>query len=42
MRNRLIHAYFDIDLSLLWTTVCDDLPVLIRELERIVNVAPDG
>jgi len=37
MRNRLVHMYFDIDLSLLWTTVEDDLPVLIRALEQIVT-----
>jgi uncharacterized protein with HEPN domain len=36
MRNRLIHAYFDIDLDLLWNTVQDDLPPLIVELEKIV------
>jgi uncharacterized protein with HEPN domain len=40
MRNRLVHVYFDIDLSLLWTTVADDLPVLIRELERIAGDTP--
>ena len=40
MRNRLVHVYFDIDLSLLWTTVTDDLPPLIRELERIVDGIP--
>lgn len=40
MRNRLVHTYFDIDLSLLWTTVADDLPVLIRELEKIVGDTP--
>ena len=37
MRNRLVHIYFDIDLSLLWTTITDDLPVLIRELEKIAG-----
>jgi uncharacterized protein with HEPN domain len=37
MRNRLVHAYFDIDISLLWTTITDDLPALIRELERVVG-----
>ena len=37
MRNRLIHVYFDIDLSLLWATVKDDLPRLIRELEIILS-----
>ena len=28
MRNRLIHAYFDVDLDIVWTTVSDDLPAL--------------
>ena len=36
MRNRLIHAYFDIDLDRVWDTVTDDLPPLITVLERIV------
>jgi uncharacterized protein with HEPN domain len=33
MRNRLIHAYFDINLDILWATVQDSLPVLIQRLE---------
>ena len=33
MRNRLVHAWFDIDLRLVWVTACDDLPVLIARLE---------
>jgi uncharacterized protein with HEPN domain len=33
MRNRLIHAYFDINLDILWATVQDSLPSLIRLLE---------
>lgn len=33
MRNRLIHAYFDINLDILWATVQDNLPSLIRFLE---------
>ncbi len=39
MRNRLVHAYFDIDLSLLWTTVSVDIPRLVEELDRIVGPA---
>jgi uncharacterized protein with HEPN domain len=35
MRNRLIHAYFAIDLDRVWDTVSDDLPPLIAILERI-------
>ncbi len=33
MRNRLIHAYFDVNLDILWATVQDDLPALVRGLE---------
>ena len=29
MRHRLVHAYFDINLDILWRTVEDDLPALI-------------
>ena len=36
MRNRLIHAYFDIDLDKVWDTITDDLPPLIDALEKIV------
>lgn len=37
MRNRLIHAYFDINLDILWQTLEEDIPPLIVELERIVG-----
>jgi uncharacterized protein with HEPN domain len=36
MRNRLIHAYFDINLDILWATVQDSLPSLIRSLESVL------
>jgi uncharacterized protein with HEPN domain len=36
MRNRLIHAYFDINLDILWMTVTEDLPPLITELQEFV------
>lgn len=35
MRNRLVHAYFDIDLDRVWDTVLDDLPPLIAQLEEL-------
>ncbi|MBW1729125.1 MAG: DUF86 domain-containing protein [Deltaproteobacteria bacterium] len=38
MRNRLIHAYFDINLDILWKTVVEDLPPLIAELKKIIEV----
>jgi uncharacterized protein with HEPN domain len=36
MRHRLVHAYFDINLDILWKTVREGLPPLIIELERQV------
>ena len=36
MRNRLIHAYFSINLDIVWKTVQEDLPGLIDQLERFV------
>ncbi len=33
MRHRLIHAYFDINLDILWQTVQSDLPPLIAALD---------
>lgn len=33
MRNRLVHAYFSINLDIVWRTVREDLPPLIDRLE---------
>jgi uncharacterized protein with HEPN domain len=35
MRNRLIHAYFDINLDILWDTVHQALPPLLQRLKPI-------
>ncbi len=40
MRNRLIHAYFDIDLDIVWNTVAHDLPPLIAALEALATADP--
>jgi uncharacterized protein with HEPN domain len=37
MRNRLIHAYFDVDLDQVWSAITVDLPILITELENIIH-----
>ena len=37
MRNRLVHAYFSINLDIVWQTVQQDLPTLIAHLERVVD-----
>ncbi|MCI0399989.1 MAG: DUF86 domain-containing protein [Gammaproteobacteria bacterium] len=38
MRHRLIHAYFDINLDILWQTVQQDLPPLITALDDALSV----
>ena len=38
MRNRLTHVYFDINLDILWKTVVEDLPPLIAQLGKVVEV----
>ena len=35
MRNRLIHAYFDVDAELVWKTVTVELPVLTARLRTL-------
>ena len=35
MRNRLIHAYFDINHDILWATVEQALPTLIAQLKSV-------
>lgn len=37
MRHRLIHAYYDVNLDILWNTIVQDLPPLIATLKRIVS-----
>ena len=39
MRNRLVHAYFDINRDILWTTVAEAAPPLA---ERLKNVLAGG
>jgi len=36
MRHRLVHAYFDINLNILWRTVQEDLPALAAALKPIL------
>jgi len=36
MRNRLVHAYFDIDYEQVWKALTEDLPPLVKQWERIL------
>jgi uncharacterized protein with HEPN domain len=37
MRNMLVHEYFGIDLEEVWKAVTQDLPKLMRSVERILK-----
>ena len=37
MRNRLVHAYFGIDLDVVWQTIQTELPSLLRSLDRVIE-----
>lgn len=37
MRNRLIHAYFDINYQVVWRTVKNDVPMLVAQLQVILG-----
>ncbi len=36
-RDRLVHAYFDVDLERLWQIVAADLPSLVAALEAAIE-----
>lgn len=37
MRNRIIHAYFDIDLDIVWQVITQDLGSLLIEVEKAIK-----
>jgi len=37
MRNRLTHAYFDIDTEIVWKTIVEDLPPLMQVLRKSIS-----
>ena len=37
LRNRLIHAYFDVNNQTIWLVVKESLPPLISQLEQIIQ-----
>ena len=42
MRNRVVHAYFDIDLEILWKTIQTSLPELIAQIKPVLASWPGG
>ena len=41
MRNRMAHGYFDINLDVVWETVQEWLPTLLKQLSAVREVADD-
>ena len=41
LRNRIVHAYFGVDLQLIWEVIRDDLPTLRSQLSRLLTEATD-
>jgi uncharacterized protein with HEPN domain len=37
MRSKVVHDYLNVDEDIVWDTVTNELPPLIRELETILN-----
>lgn len=37
MRNKVIHAYFGVDLDILWKTIKEDLPLLKQQIAKILK-----
>jgi uncharacterized protein with HEPN domain len=36
IRNRLVHAYFDVDLGILWQTAVESVPQMQERLEKLL------
>jgi uncharacterized protein with HEPN domain len=35
MRDKLIHDYFGVNISVIWKTVQEDIPILAKELKKL-------
>ena len=38
-RNKLIHDYFGLDLEVIWRTATEDTPLLLQQIEKLVEEA---
>ena len=37
MRNRLVHAYFEINTDIVWVAVTEEIPALLRQLRLLTS-----
>jgi len=42
MRNKVIHEYFGVDCGIIWKTVTEKIPNLVKELRRIIEETEEG
>lgn len=42
MRNRLIHAYFDVDKEIIWVTIKNNLPDFCKQLKIVISQVEAG
>jgi uncharacterized protein with HEPN domain len=42
MRNRLVHAYFEVSLDLVWETATMDMPELSAQVSALLMETADG
>jgi len=42
MRDKLIHAYDNVDLDEVWKTAKSDIPRLLRQLELLMSCKEEG
>jgi uncharacterized protein with HEPN domain len=40
MRNIVIHAYFAVDLQIVWRTVQEELPKLKQQIDQLLSQPP--
>lgn len=42
LRNFIVHGYFDVDWNMIWETAVRNIPVLRRELEKLLSTDSDA
>ena len=42
LRNRMIHAYFNVDLQIIWEIVQGDIPDLKQKMKQILDAISEG
>ncbi len=42
MRNRLVHAYYEINYDLIWKTLTEDLPPFVARVSELLANEPGG